>query len=1496
MAKKESVSLPTTTQKGPSLGRLKAAWRGLRDVKPQMIIALVAFVVIYATLFIVSLCTPALRDLINSWPAFLRFILSVFFALGFVTGGFAITMLLYLVVRRRKSRSKYMVEVITVLIVFLISWLLKVFVRFDLAVTEAQLLNVAYDPSFSEITAILLSSFYGALGGLSFEGLAYDTITLNLLYISFYYGSSIVAALVFVSVVASKAAYEFYSRILLFFLKTDGKQIFIFTALNEETLNLASSLVDEDRNSQDHNKLIIFSGSALEPFDRHDPHCVEVLSHGYIYWSVSARKSDSILRKIGLRSPRFGAPKWASVTVFAFDSDDDHIPNEEENMDFVLLDVHNRIQTMRARSSKAVKKAQQYLQIMKDLPSLEVELKDNEDLISINPDAVNRERIQELQALIPQYKAFLEESDKERAEELAKIAEQIEKEKEKAKSMASEKGLDVQDEVFRANQNVERRLRKANHLGNTHISYYILTKRKVDYQAYQDKITSLENEYRDLYGIVDPKSLDINIKLKKGEGDAKELKKELQGRWRAAMPFSIHVWNESDAIAHEAQAFVFDPSNEHIVPKEKQTRMWSVGFGSSGQALAKACYCFSAYVDREGRASTFLCDVFDPKSADELVGLLRLEMPLSVCLVDVENRDQIRAEYAKSSRAIYEKCFASFQDCNYGKEGLKEELEERSFEMVAKQGAKPKDKTKAPYAPETSQTLLNDLSRELPLPCFIFHNYAVGGEKTRNMFFDIATSSADPSAQGEKTIVEFNSSRNTGLEEKEDTQAFINPYQRYPDYIAVAAGDDYMNIRIANDIARHFVTAGCAQLVTIFVNVWDEKNNNLVYGFNNPGVRNPAHPQIVNLGTVRIIIVGNNADIYQCRRILEDTNAINYNYVYNRVSDTFSKKDANGYKENQAFSIASHLYYKTHGQYTDIQIPAEASEIARSQANLWDTLGYAEREEALRQWYSLALWKRVSSAEAYYFGPVYYRLLQDWKPNESEGVFFSNMCLIEHQRWMRRHIVDGWLPRPKKNEGFRYHPCIVPMAQNDFGTICYDLFNVFLGISLQNGTEKMKNGFCGQVDLLRIQSVKRQVAEYLGEHYPRVAFNKRDLVRCYSFGFDEFGEAMAETMFVHTADSDIETGSTNHFLCNAFLDASGKRAAIYRTLHPLAVVLTDKEATDIEGTSAVVIKGREQLDQRFHTLSQAVRNAEEPFRLGMSYPAYSFHELSLDEHAVSAFQGLLSESKYVPDYVALSLPDESLVPDYLRAIKMQLINLVKEAGKPEDKVRGITIFVRLFDASYLAQAEAVAANNPSWLHVCFIHDYDEKVEPIEDAERFYDAKMRLPYAASVDDFIGEYENNAPDYLANPTDKTLLNDQLKESIKMMNDIVSRYVENSKSSEFSQCDPTMRPWNKVYSVEQHEFEEVVSFSRQLKRLANDAKKREKEVDFAELICHLARLQQQRYVRSLIAESWTFREDGLLGKRRNSADLLPLACLRGAKLDLSLLYALLSLLMLK
>ena len=169
-----------------------------------------------------------------------------------------------------------------------------------------------------EYMGYALSAIYSMIGGLSFEGLPFGVGDIGQgLNVCLYYGSSIVAGLIVLSVITAKASYEIFSLVTIRFLRR-RRTVYVFNGLTKDSLLLAQNIAEHH---QDHlNKyknekskntktekprkaLIIFAGNNISAFSRTEPLCRDVMSNSCYYYSLMKGKDTkkSLLTTLGLR-------------------------------------------------------------------------------------------------------------------------------------------------------------------------------------------------------------------------------------------------------------------------------------------------------------------------------------------------------------------------------------------------------------------------------------------------------------------------------------------------------------------------------------------------------------------------------------------------------------------------------------------------------------------------------------------------------------------------------------------------------------------------------------------------------------------------------------------------------------------------------------------------------------------------------------------------------------------------------------------------------------------------------------------------------------------------------------------------------------------------------------------------------------------------------------------------------------------------------------------
>ncbi|MEG2688432.1 MAG: hypothetical protein RSA24_04620, partial [Clostridia bacterium] len=79
---------------------------------------------------------------------------------------------------------------------------------------------------------------------------------------------------------------------------------------------------------------------------------------------------------------------------------------------------------------------------------------------------------------------------------------------------------------------------------------------------------------------------------------------------------------------------------------------------------------------------------------------------------------------------------------------------------------------------------------------------------------------------------------------------------------------------------------------------------------------------------------------------------------------------------------------------------------------------------------------------------------EEKKVEEANVNYFSRLCMLEHQRWVRFHLANGWIFKNQKykDELLKCHHCIVPYFLVPDDTVVYDFTNIIYAIK-DNGIE-----------------------------------------------------------------------------------------------------------------------------------------------------------------------------------------------------------------------------------------------------------------------------------------------------------------------------------------------------------------------------------------------------------------------------------------------------------
>ncbi|MBQ9370033.1 MAG: hypothetical protein IJU10_03055 [Clostridia bacterium] len=943
----------------------------------------------------------------------------------------------------------------------------------------------------------IIRSIYAGVGNFTFEGVdgLYDK-SIAFGYQLCFYGSSLLTAIMFVSVIAATANYEIYSRFSLFFKRWRSKlfhkkyDYYVFTALTKETILLAESIAGKREETlgdgekptmteeDQKNAVIIFAGPDLDSFDRKDELCRQVMANGFAYWSYNeSEKSLTNVLKLNVHN---GLDSWGNFYKFIKENENtvkaggkakktdprkkpgrlvicsfnakNHVPMEEENMEFVFTDVKRHIKEIKEKHKEK------------------------------------------------QIKRILEAS---------------------------------------------------------FIEYYVLSEREVNYQAYQHKVDLFRFEIENL---VAP------FFLKKWR-DAKTHKDNpIEENWRTAPDrkdfdealfdadifgksndtfrffkerkmtnaevlaiFSYisndSVWNEATAISYSAVEAFQQVLNQYPIADDflgGNIHVCSVGYGLTAQTIVKNLYVQTAYISsEEDFVSTFHVEAYDPAATD-IAGLLQYENPMTVCF-EVENT----ATDDSGKRGPKHITFNAEQEDELRKECA--EIGEDYEKM------RPEDKLIVWRIKEIRKAAIDSIRVQVPDKVMTHDReispMAITLHKISVLDFDFVKKLDEYTGTGSDKIVR-------------------------PEFITIATGDDYHNIKIANaliiDILKEQQSQPAEKVKKqiIFMNVWDEKNLALINTYNANIAKNVrgGKEDLIDPSTeykeirgakvyhysdsLILIVVGSNNEIYSAKSVIAYREIAQYAVNYDRASN-MSSLMVNLYFDQPGDDVsANKRYYNDQNRLPEGKKPVEGVKMKISEAvnrivadyctgrelpfseevatnilatfctlSTWsekklkevkitkkidrekntiktmlsdaldrsDAVGffdYIRYAPFLRwcNWCRAQLWEKESNMSAHMFGYVYKRLYQkrlekkviEDKIRKEQGLPVSNSVFtleeyiriinIEHQRWMRLHMCNGWTSGSTV-KARRTHGSIVPLYGICLnGTYAYDLINAAWGM------------------------------------------------------------------------------------------------------------------------------------------------------------------------------------------------------------------------------------------------------------------------------------------------------------------------------------------------------------------------------------------------------------------------------------------------------------------
>lgn len=862
---------------------------------------------------------------------------SIIAAVVIVGALFLVSMFLYFVVRRRYAHCKWAVEIGFVGFAVLLAAGLNVFLY---------CFANRHDITFGSAVAYTFHGLFNGIGHLTFNGADSAADALPYPFFCLYYGSALYAALMFFGILSAKANYEFFSKLVLL-LPAAKKDVYVFTALNEETLMLAKSLAQHNACPEDGTRpkscVVAFAIPTQKPFDRHDELCREVMSNGFYYWSYSPDVDKKVpwalrayRRLAGQKGPTFEKQSIARALhlnnrncvqnkdnrfyVFAFDSEN-YIPKEEQNMATVFDDIDRR-----GASAKNDGLRINYVILTKrqvKYAAYDYKLRE----LRLNYYLQLKRQYDKSPLPVLKYLRFATSDPSD--------------EKYGVPPIGAEAFFSVPEDIFK-DYLLAGRIDKANVVGR--------------YQAYVDR-----------------------TKRADAPAEATAARKQYLA-WTATWldrvfkkRFTVEIWDEANVIAKSVADGATDLLCEIFARPDPSVKVLTLGFGETGTAATMALYSHAAFVDQAHRANAFSARVYDVASAGIGSGFAR-ERPYSCVSVTDGKVERVIRNRADVDRQML--------------------LLNAAFKT-------------------------DDLLRQMQYPQM---NFVL--DDCRNLaFLDL-------------------------FDHAEDS----------PDFVVVATGDDYTNVRMANAITQKLVNDALTRRVRrvdVFVNVWDRANNDLL--ISGGGKWHDGSTLLVPRpdGSGRIMlavhIVGNNEHVYSADTTVVFDGDAAFNHYYNVVTEQLMSATA--------IDDFSQDFLDEMGRFIlrpDNTPNPDYAKMVRWTTAFTDRLSNPLTDGTLLdrrlEYYGLELWIKESNAMACHNAQLYYRLMTDWRlgsadvSDEEKMRRYAQLSDTEHQRWLRLHIAFGWIYNGKSNkqELVQQHNCLTPFAFVKGNTMLYDLANVLM--------------------------------------------------------------------------------------------------------------------------------------------------------------------------------------------------------------------------------------------------------------------------------------------------------------------------------------------------------------------------------------------------------------------------------------------------------------------
>lgn len=954
----------------------------------------------------------------------------VFSVLGAIAGIliilviYAVIMYAYFSLRKKHPSTRFRIEILFLGVAIVASAVLKFII---IAIVEGD--NSRIEASgFWDYLCYCLSAIYGTVGGLQFEGLSYGIgdIQSNIWGV-LYFGSSVMAGLVVLSIITAKASYELFSSIAyiipyrLFSKKRHN--VFVFTALTEDTLMLAKSIAEhyDEETRKNHEELkkykigsekyyelkqklkenkclIIFSGENIPAFTRSNPLCREVMSNSYMYYStVNGRDiKNCIIDRFGFShsNVRIISGKGTSgrLCEFHFGLDEKLKPTEEDNNAFAIKEIERTL----------------------------LKMERNVDKFLFNPK---------------DFKKIAEAYNKKENEEFAFLVSSYAK---KAKLTIIEHYVLTLSYINYQHYEYQRNALIDNSWNNTRWSNEEQYTPILDEILLETKVTFINNDEKNKFyakivkimknvfsaciqiipvneSLLASKTLIVNhetalrkqIDVVKRSTDSERIKR-IEG--------INSVWQALDSSTDKND-------QEHIF------KALILGFGSTGQFALNEIYKHFVYIDNNGIANQLYADVYD-EGISSVDGIFASNHKLYLCA----DKNTLNKDESYPADMSYSNIYDLFGD------------------VPRKEYNKYVEETDNPPSEEEQKKIASWWNKGMRLPKITFHNKSCNGLSFINEL-DLKTGSElDPGKSAE-----------AGLHAGGTLKTGYN-------IIVIAFGSDRANITTANaiidEIKREYYNTPCKTRVKqyIAVNIREEGNASKI-NWREEDLKRESNDFL------NVFTFGTSEDIYSYKMILDYSEAMKPNSSYLATSKVMSdirisdeqkeviKKAEIKKKLSLEFNAIMYnllvtLYNKKEGDVNfknSLSSNAEIKNIIKNgnavtiiedefrmrlvKKAVLKILPFAFYEgnmdeeklsaEAYLSWLNNSPFIKESNAGVMDFRNFLNSIVRE--NFEKANEFSSERLLrLEHERWNRFHIANGWTYSTERVRDVRYHNCIAP--------------------------------------------------------------------------------------------------------------------------------------------------------------------------------------------------------------------------------------------------------------------------------------------------------------------------------------------------------------------------------------------------------------------------------------------------------------------------------------